>query len=315
MKIENALYIKLGEGGCWEKDSIENGKIRIGWKNIPLDLIKNNEWDKIRKLHDDEHKDQPNKKGVATTDFNALQKIIRADDRTVFITFFSGKMYWCVAKNGSINEDSISKYVETEINWSDKSINAERMFTIDTISGRLAKYRGYRATCCSVGNNLNEFEYLTKIISNIETSEYKNVFEAKEKLKASLVPAIKNLIPGDFEILVDLIFRNFGWKRVSVLGKTMKFFDIMLEEPLKKTLHGVQIKSKAGFADYEHYKNEFIENYQNDFGYFFFVVHTPDKKLKDYIEKTDNIYKFTIEEIADHAIDSGLTGWIMEKAR
>ena len=28
MEIESALYIKLGEGGRWEKDSIENGRIR-----------------------------------------------------------------------------------------------------------------------------------------------------------------------------------------------------------------------------------------------------------------------------------------------
>ena len=162
---------------------------------------------------------------------------------------------------------------------------------------------------------MNEFNYLKQIINDIETNEYKNLLDAKETLKKSLIPAIKNLTPKDFEILVDLIFRNFGWKRTSVLGESMKFFDIILEEPLKKTLHGVQVKSRAKFSDFEKYRNEFLEYYQDEFTSFFFVVHTPDKKLENYFEGVENIYKFTIDEISDYAIDSGLINWIMEKAR
>ena len=311
MKIKNALYIKLGEGGCWEKDSIENGKIRIGWKNVNIEYIKKENWEIIKEIHDKEDR----KSSVSVRDYNALKSIIDANDETVFITFFSNKMYWCIAKNGSINEDETSKYLETKIKWSDKSINDKRLFAIDNISGRLSKYRGYRGTVCSIGNKLNEFIYLKQIINNIETNEYKNLFEAKKLLKTALIPAIKNLIPYDFEILVDLIFRNFGWKRISVLGETMKFFDIVLQEPLNNTLHGVQIKSKAKFSEYESYRKEFLENYQNGINSFFFVVHTPDKKLENYIEEDENIYKWTIEKTADFAIDSGLVNWIMDKAQ
>lgn len=42
IEFENALYIKLGKSGKWEKDSIENGKIRIGWGSISdIKLINN----------------------------------------------------------------------------------------------------------------------------------------------------------------------------------------------------------------------------------------------------------------------------------
>ena len=312
MVIKNALYIKLGEGGCWEKDSIENGKIRIGWKNVDIEYIRKGNWEKIKEIHESV---VDRNSSVSSRDYNALKNIIEANDETVFITFFSNKMYWCIAKNGSIKEDEVSKYLETKVKWSDKSISDRRQFAIDNISGRLSKYRGYRGTVCAIGNKLNEFTYLYQIINNIETNEYKNLFEAKESLKKALVPAIKNLIPYDFEILVDLLFRNFGWKRISVLGETMKFFDIVLQEPLNKTLHGIQIKSKSNFNEYESYRKEFLENYQNGITSFFFVVHTPDKKLKNYVEDNDNIYIWTIEIIADFAIDSGLVNWIMDKTQ
>ena len=305
MEIKKALYIKLGEGGCWAKDSIETWKIRIGFESINIDLIKEEKWDKIKETLDKNDK----------IFFNALKNIIDADSETVFITFFSNKMYWCVAKKGSINEDNISKYLETEIKWSDKSINKERLFGIDQISGRITKYKAYPRRFLSIGNKLDELNYLKQIINNNETTQYKDLFAAKAKLKEALIPAIKNLIPDDFELLVDLLFRNFGWKRISVLGKTMKDFDIILEEPLKKVLHGVQIKSEATFSDYEKYKNIFIENYIDSFSSFFFVVHTPDKKLEEYNEEAENITLYKVEEIANHAIDSGLIDWIMEKAR
>lgn len=314
MEINTALYIKLGEGGSWEKDSIYSGKIRIGWKNIPLKMLQNNEWNYIKDLHTQDQ--NYTNKGQATRDFNALQKIVCADKNTIFITFYSGKMYWCCAKKGSINEDSISKYMETEINWSSKSIDGKRTFEINHISGRLTKLRGgFKGTCCTIGNKLNEFDYLKQIINNIETKEYRDLFEAREALREALIPAIKNLMPKDFEILVDLIFRSFGWKRTSVLGESMKFFDIILEEPMKKTLHGVQIKSEAKYKTYEEYKKQYIENYQDDFSSFFFVVHTPDEKLGNYNEEMENINIFFIEKVADHAIDSGLISWIMDKAR
>ena len=35
IRFKNAYYIKLGAGGKWEADSIQTGRARIGWSNIP----------------------------------------------------------------------------------------------------------------------------------------------------------------------------------------------------------------------------------------------------------------------------------------
>lgn len=49
VKFENAYYIKLGAKSCWAEESITKGIVRIGWKDISLDDILNEDWDKIKK--------------------------------------------------------------------------------------------------------------------------------------------------------------------------------------------------------------------------------------------------------------------------
>ncbi len=44
-----AYFIKLGEKGLWEKSSIEEGKIRIGYDHQTLDDINKQKWVVIRK--------------------------------------------------------------------------------------------------------------------------------------------------------------------------------------------------------------------------------------------------------------------------
>ena len=314
MRIKSAIYIKLGESGGWEKDSIDNNRIRLGWKNIPLDLIKNKNWNKIKILVEQDFINRGKKTG-STNDFNALFNICNATNETVFITFYSGKMYWCTPKQEQIYEDDISKYIKTEINWTCQNIINTRTFEINQISGRLTKLQLFMGTSCKVKNDLNEFDYLKTIIEGKESKEYLELMSARNRMKEALIPAIRNFTPKDFEVLIDLVFRNSGWKRTSVLGEVMKFFDLILEEPFSKKLHGVQIKSKSTFNTFSAYSNEFLNQYTNEFDTFFFVVHTPDPKLEAYESKNEKIKILKVPEIADLSIDAGLVSWIMEKAR
>jgi hypothetical protein len=222
-------------------------------------------------------------------------------------------MYWCVAKNGSINEDNESKYLETQKGWSFKNVSKTRTFELNQLSGCIAKIQGVRDGFCTV--KINELEYLKQLINGKESKEYKELFDSREKLKSALIIAIRNLNSKDFEILIDLIFRNFGWRRKSVLGETMKFFDLELEEPLTKALHGVQIKARSTLTEYNEYRNSFLMDYKNEFSSFFFVVNSPDKKLEDYVEEDEDIKILKSHEIADFAIDGGLITWIMDKSK
>ena len=59
----------------------------------------------------------------------------------------------------------------------------------------------------------------------------------------------------DFETLVDLLFRQAGWRRLSVLGETMKYADLELEEPITMERYQVQIKSAADLGDFARYRD------------------------------------------------------------
>lgn len=316
VKFEKAFYIKLGEGGKWENDSIENGKIRIGWRNVPIELLQKNNWDEIKQLVDKDFNERGKKNG-STNDFNALKNICNSNENTVFITFSNGKMYWATAKNNSINEDSISKYMLTSFPWSDKDIENFKTFEINQISGRITKYQLYMGTCCKIGNDIGEFDYLKQIINKQESEDCIKLISSIELLKDSLIKPIQTLIPKDFEILIDLIFRNNGWRRTSVLGEVMKFFDLVLEEPFTNKLFGVQIKSSCGVSDFKNYADKFESDYSNNFDTLYFIVHSPKNKenLIELSKQYENTKLLTVEEIADLVINAGLVKWIMDKIK
>lgn len=315
MNISKAFFIKLGKSGIWEEDSIYNNRIRIGWEIIPLELIEKQEWEQINIKIKEDFEARKKKTGW-TNDFNALKSICTADSDTVFITFYGGKMWWTKIKCNSVKQDETSKYFETSIPWSDRSING-RLFELNGISGRITKLQGFMGTVCSVGNTLGEFEYLKNIINGNETKEFLELVKAKKQLKTALIPAIRNLTPYDFEILIDLIFREIGWKRTSIVGAQMKDLDLVLEEPFSHKLHAVQIKSKSNLPQLRKYIESFNSSYKNDFESFFYFVHTPDDGIEKFVATNteENIRIVLCDKIADYVIDYGLIKWIMEKTK
>ncbi len=58
-------------------------------------------------------------------------------------------------------------------------------------------------------------------------------------------------------MLIDLIFRQSGWRRISFVGKSKKFSDSDLEDPITGDLYQVQIKSEANDRDFRDYAEKF----------------------------------------------------------
>ena len=44
------LYIKLGRSGIWEKECLENGILRFGYKETPFDAAVSGDWETVRKV-------------------------------------------------------------------------------------------------------------------------------------------------------------------------------------------------------------------------------------------------------------------------
>ena len=67
---------------------------------------------------------------------------------------------------------------------------------------------------------------------------------ARRELASELEKGLKELHWRDFEVLVDLLFRQSGWRRLSTVGDNMKDTDLNLLDPL--TGIGTLCKSSRG---------------------------------------------------------------------
>ncbi len=47
LQFTTAHYIKLGQGGKWADDCVQNHRLRFGWNGQTVDDINNKLWDKI----------------------------------------------------------------------------------------------------------------------------------------------------------------------------------------------------------------------------------------------------------------------------
>ncbi|MCH7751957.1 MAG: hypothetical protein IH898_07375 [Planctomycetes bacterium] len=136
------------------------------------------------------------------------------------------------------------------------------------------------------------------------------ISDQRASLAQLLTNAIKELHWKDFETLVDLVFRNAGWIRVSVLGQHAKAYDLELQEPIIGDRYVVQVKSRARNADLE----STIANFSpEDFRRVFFVVHSPHDDLLDATDIPEHVDIVSPQRLGELAMDAGLVGWIEEK--
>lgn len=310
IKFKNAYYIKLGEGGKWAESSIEEGKIRVGWAQLTLEEINNWREELNRKIIR-EYREQIGlsiSKGAVSNNINRLRKIVTSTPDDVWITFHASHLWWCQVAESDIEEDKISKYRKVLHKWSNQNIQGNPLI-ITQISGRLSKMQRYSGTACNVGEK--ERKDLTRLINNQPSEEFLAISKAKSALAKKVGEGLALLHWKDFETLVDLIFRNTGWRRISMVGSTMKYVDMELEEPITGDLYQVQVKSKATSADLKEYAEKFS---QSSFKTLYFVVHDSQEKWAG-SPKYKNVELILQERLANMVVELGLIEWLLRKVK
>lgn len=300
--FDHAYYIKLGEGGKWEQSSIREGKMRIGWTNVALEDLHRERWDRIEGAIRQKVKNP----GSATHDFNSLRTIHTSNHGDVWITFSDAKLWWCRLEDGPILEDEISKYRLTDGGWHDRSLQG-KVFLTNTLPGAVAQLQAFRATSCTV----RPLDTLRRLINDEHTPEYAAVVDAREDLVCRIEGLVRHLHWQDFEVLVDLVFSGSGWRRRSVVGRTMKFADIEFEDIINRESYQVQVKSRSTLAEFHAYADRFN---RDDFRRLFYVVHTPDDDLAAYEAPPDSGVVLVLpRQLSLMVVDAGLVGWVLEK--
>jgi len=298
-----SYYIKLGQGGAWEADCIEMGRLRIGWLDTALEDIRERRWDVIEKQLRTQHQARP--RGTATADLNALRRITESSPDDVWVTFHKTKLWWTRLASSPFEEDEQSKFRRTGQPWSDRDVNGKLLVSND-LPGQLAQIQGFRGTLCRV----NSPDVLHRVLNGIRSPAAITIGEQRASLSRHIGEAVKHLHWKDFETLVDLVFRATGWERISVLGQHAKAYDLELREPITGDRYVVQVKSRADLDDVLKTASAFSPD---DYRLVFFVIHSPSGNLAGAREIPEHVQLVPPERLGELVVDRGLVKWVEDK--
>lgn len=300
-----AFFIKLGGGGRYEDESIEKRNIlKISYHEISHELCASGKWEEVRREIEDKIDVGG---GVATSHVTQLKHFYEEGEDVLWVTFFNNKLWWCFASKEVALEKDGTRYRTVKGKWSCTNSKGKTLF-LEDLSGRLSRVQGYRGTICKI----SEFKYLLEKINGNESQDVQSAELAFHDLKEKLAAIIKKLQPKEFELLIDLIFRNAGWQRLGVIGKTTKTIDLALSHPITGERAAVQIKCQSKLSEYKSYRNEFLK--MTEYDKFFYIVHTPEHTLENYTDESDEVNLYFADKVAELSINSGLYSWILNIA-
>lgn len=296
-----ALYIKLGKNGAWEKTCIDENKLMLGFTDTTHAKCLSRNWDEVK----NECTKFSRGDGAATRARDQIRDFYEAGEDVLWVTFHANKLWWCFSKPEIRQLEDKTKVRPVIDKWRSDDIHKHTLAT-NKLSGKLTIMQNFRGTICSVA----EFTYLKDKINGIVSNEIKETQETRSKLEKNIEPIIKRLSWKDFELLIDLVFRQAGWQRVGPLGGTQKTFDIDLCSPITDERYCIQVKSRASLDDFNKYARTCCDT--QGYSKFYFIVHSPLPDLK--IENSGNCELILPCKIAQWVVKYGLVDWVVDKA-
>jgi hypothetical protein len=295
-------YIKLGEGGRWEKTCLDRGLLRIGFGTgspVRFRQCVAGRWKDLTAHFVARGKD----KGTATRFTNEVRHFFEDDGSTLWITFVGERLCWAFldSRPADIYPDleGACRTVNGRWRWTDI---AGEPLTKDRLSGALTKLAGFRGTSCTV----DKADYAIRRINAQKIPEVERALVVSAEMKAAVLDLMRLLEPRDFELLVDLVFTTSGWRRVGVLGKTQKTLDLDLVLPSTGERSFVQVKSHTTSAELAQYVAKLDE--MGPYDRMFFVFHSGDAATKD-----KRVKVIGPSQLAEMVMDAGLASWLIRK--
>ena len=307
------IYIKLGRGGKWERECIEERQtIRLGYGECPHEDCLARRWDAVK----EGLVRQGHAKGIATQHVEHVRRFYEAERDTVWITFYKNKLWWCRAERdvvvvvGKDEDPGDSPMKERRVlgTWTCEDLDG-RVLDFTRLSGKLLTLRSHRWTTAELLPELAEYAVL-KINGGVPQSA-QAATGARKALVDATADAIRSLHWRDFEILVDLLFSRAGWHRTSEVGGVQKDIDLDLEMPITDERCAVQVKSSIGGSDLmkgieslaalEGYKHKYV------------VVHSPEGKIPESATKM-GVKIIQANGLAEWCVGLGLVDWVVNKA-
>ena len=295
-------YIKLGEGGRWEGESIRDGILRFGFGSgdpISLEMCRARRWEDVATSWRD---DGEKSASTATRFTNETRFYYEATPKDLWVTFSGERFYWGFLELGEPQKhpEDDSSFRRVAGGWSCMDRLGDTLLK-SNLPGSITKLAAYRGTSCWV-------DVAEQVIRRINAEIEPDVAKARLRFAAmidAMVPLLKRLGPRDLEVLVELIFGASGWRRTDSTGGARKLVDLDLELPTTQERAFVQVKSRTSQKELDSYVAA-LE--QESFSRMFFVYHTGNLD-------TDNERVTLIgpTKLAHMVMDAGLTDWVIRK--
>lgn len=295
-------YIKLGEGGSWERECLKQGIVRFRFGSAREDrfpLCRAGRWDDLTKSFIDEGKT----KGTATRFTNETRLFFEDDGSTLWITFVGEQLCWGLLTPIPPERHADGRGVWRSVagGWKTTDLNGEPL-TKERLSGALTKLAAYRGTTCDVDVS----DYVIRRINGLKSEKVERALAALMQMRQVALELMKDLGDRDFEILVDLVFSGSGWQRQGTVGKTQKTLDMALLLPSTGDLAIVQVKSSTTSAELAEYVDKL-----DDLGPYkrmFYVYHSGQADTDD-----ERVTVIGPRKLAEMVVDAGLISWLIRK--
>lgn len=299
---DRVRYIKLGEKGKWEEECLTTGVVRLGFNTAEhFDLISSGQWDAYAQTYAAAGKT----KGKVTEIVGQVSLFAEDAGSILWITFWRRKMWWCFIDPASPlapHPDGSGTFRRTLDGWHSKALNGTELHMED-LSGHITQLAGYRGTCCDA----KDPEYVVRRVNGEKLQEVEDAETLLADLEAVIIRMMRRLTPGDFELLVDLIFAASGWRRLGGVGGTAKLVDMELLLPTTGERAFVQVKSEAKQKEFnEEYAETFTQ--MSQFGRMFYAFHSGDVRCGD-----ETITVLGPNRLASMVMDAGLASWLMRR--
>jgi hypothetical protein len=125
-------FIKLGTGGEWEAECLDDGNLKFGYRETPHDACVAGDWAAVQKVWAEIRGDA----GTAARDTNQIRAFYETDEGAIFITFHGGLLHWC-RPAGSVQLLPDGRRIRKTVNgWHHTSAGGKPLLSDDKVVGR-----------------------------------------------------------------------------------------------------------------------------------------------------------------------------------
>jgi hypothetical protein len=242
--------------------------------------------------------------GVATRFANEMRQFVEDDGSTLWITFAGQRLLWAMLEpDGGLERmndgDSTARPVVG--GWRDADVKGAPLIK-GNLSGDLVSLAAYRGTSCNVPRP----DYVVRKVNAQRADEVTAAEVALSAMRDAMLALVRSLQPDDFELLVDLVFTQSGWRRVGILGRTQKTLDLDLVLPSTGERAMVQVKSRTTSQELAKYVAQL--EVDGPHKRLFYTFHSGKAVTTD-----SRVSVLGPDRIADMTLEAGLMRWVMEK--